>query len=101
MSLRRAVEKLGFRQKSYQRAFGVVGSPEYLAVLDLADYCAAWSGDTSGIDHDTLMQMVGRRQAFFRILNHLKLKQSEMEVVYKGAIMRAAERINSQFQGDE
>lgn len=101
MTLRRAIEKLGFRQKSYQRAFGIVGSPENLALLDLADYCCAWRGPPEGIGHDGLMQIAGRQQAFFRIFNHLKLKQTEMETVYKGAIIRAAERLNTEFKGDE
>lgn len=101
MSVRRALEKLGFRQRAYQSAFGMAGSPQYLAVVDLADYCAAWRGDYEGIDHNTLMQMAGRRQAFFRIFNHLKLTQPEIEIVYKGAIMRAAERLDQTTQGDE
>lgn len=99
MSLRRAVEMLGFRQQAYKSAFGVVGSPQYLALLDLADYCGAWRGDFDRIGHDMLMQMVGRRQAFFRMFNHLKLNQQEIETVYKGALLRAAERINPQ-EGD-
>ena len=99
MNYRRALEKLGFRQKSYKSAFGIVGSPQYIALIDLADYCGAWRGDHDGIAHDVLMQMVGRRQAYFRLFNHLKLSQPEMEIVYKGAILRAAERLNP--QGDE
>lgn len=101
MSLRRAIEKLGFRQKAYQTAFGIVGSPQYLALLDLADYCAAWRADFDGIGHDMLMQMHGRRQAFFRVFNHLKLNQNEIETVYKGALVRAAERLNPQNEGDQ
>lgn len=99
MSYRRALEKLGFRQKAYRSAFGVVGSPQYLALLDLADYCGAWRGDFDGVGHDMLMQMVGRRQAFFRIFNHLNMSTAEIETVYKGALLRAAERLNP--QGDE
>jgi hypothetical protein len=99
VSFRRAVEKLGFRQKAYKTAFGTIGSPQYLALLDLADYCAAWTGDVDGLSHDTLMQMSGRRQAYFRLFNHLNLNQTEIETVYKGALVRAAERLNP--QGDE
>ena len=94
MSLRKAIEKLGFRQKSYKMAFGVVGSPQYFALLDLADYCGAWVADPAGLSSDMLREMIGRRQAFFRIFNHLKLNQTEIETVYKGAIVRAAERLN-------
>src|SRR5665213_86135 len=97
MSLRQALEKLGVRQKSYKSAFGVVGSPQYFALLDLADYCGAWSGDSAGVNHDMVMQMVGRRQAFFRLFNHLKLNQAEIETVYKGAVVRAAERLNQKL----
>ena len=101
MSMRAAIEKLGLRQKSYKMAFGVVGSPQYFARLDLADFCAAWTGDPAGINHDMQMQMAGRRQVFFRIFNHLKLNQTEIETVYKGAVVRAAERLNSKFEGEE
>ena len=95
MSLRRAIEKLGIRQRAYKQAFGIVGSPQYLALLDMADYCGAWNGDSANMGHDMLMQMVGRRQAFFRIFNHLKLSQAEIETVYRGALLRAAERLGN------
>jgi hypothetical protein len=100
MNYRRAIEKLGFRQKAYKTAFGTVGSPQYLALLDLADYCAAWRGDSDNIGHDMVMQMTGRRQAFFRVFNHLNLNQTEIETVYKGALVRAAERLNVPIEGD-
>ena len=99
MSIRKAIEKLGFRKNAYTTAFGIVGSPQYFALLDLADYCCAWRGDMNGLNNDMLREMIGRRQAFFRIFNHLKLNQSEIETVYKGAVVRAAERLNPK-EGD-
>jgi len=96
MNLRRAIEKLGIRQKAYKSAFGVVGSPAYLALIDLADFCAAFQVDPFGLNHDGLMQMIGRRQAFFRVFNHLKLSPTELETVYRGAVLRAAERLADQ-----
>jgi hypothetical protein len=97
---RRATEKLGFRQKSYQQAFGVEGSPANLALVDLADYCGAFRSDLAGLTNEQLREMNGRRQAFFRVWTHLKLSPIEMELVCKQVLVRAASRLSQIEAGD-
>lgn len=97
MSYRELIEKLGFRQKAYQQAFGIEGSPAYLAIIDLADYCGAFRADVGPLTNDQLREMNGRRQAFFRIWQNLKFNQREMEIVSKGVLLRHAE--NGKAQG--
>jgi len=95
-----ALQKLGFRQRAYQSAFGE-GSPGHLVLVDLAAYANAFAPDTDGISHDMLMTMHGRRQMFFRIVNHLKLAPNEIEVVYRSVLMRTAARLQTTRGEDE
>lgn len=94
-----ALQKLGFRQKSYQSAFA--GSAMQLVLVDLAKYSHAFDADVMGQSHDNLLVMHGRRQMFFRILTHLKLSQAEMEHVYQPALVSAARRIQTTQGADE
>lgn len=96
MNYRELIEKLGFRQKAYQQAFGIEGSPPYLAIIDLAEYCGAFRADASNLTDAQLREMHGRRQAFFRIWQHLKFNQLQMEIICKGALLRAAEHGKAQ-----
>lgn len=100
MSYRRALEKLGFRQNAYKQAFGIEGSPAYLALVDLADFSAAFQDNPLDLTDAQLREMHGRRQAFFRIWKQLKLTPSEMEVVARGALLRAAQRLAQPEQGE-
>lgn len=95
-----ALEKLGFRQKAYQHAFGIEGSPAHLALVDLADYCGVFSDGFDDPKGERLLLMAGRRQAFFRIWTHLNLTNTEMEIVCKGALLRAASRLTSIETGE-
>lgn len=90
----RAREMLGFRQRSYQSVFSE-GAAGQLVLTDLAVFCRAFTGDIDGLDHNTLMTMHGRRQVFFRIIEHLKLSPIEIETVYRATLMRSAARINA------
>lgn len=96
---RKAVEKLGFRQAAYKQAFGIEGSPAYLAMIDLADYCHAFAADPLNLTDAQLREMNGRRQAFFRVWSNLKLAGPEMETLCRGALIRAAQRLQTE-QGD-
>jgi len=93
----RALELMGRSQRAYQRAFGIAGSPEHLAIVDLAHYCCAFEPDPMDLNDAGLREMHGRRQAFFRLWMNLKLSQQEMETVCKGTLMRRAqlERANA------
>lgn len=99
MNFHRAVEMLGFRQKSYQQAFS--GSSMHLVLVDLAKYSNAFNTELEHLTSDQLREMNGRRQIFFRILNHLKLSPSDLEQVYQPAIIHAARRIQTTGENDE
>lgn len=95
-----ALQKLGFRQHAYQAAFGE-GTPGHLTMVDLADYSHAFMPDTEGLSDGQLREMHGRRQMFFRITNHLKFAPSEIEAIYRSALLRAASRLQSNRGDDE
>jgi hypothetical protein len=95
---RTVAEKLGYRQKAYQSVFG--GSAMQMVLVDLAAYSKAFDADTDGLSHDALMAMHGRRQMFFRILNHMKLSPIEIEQVYRPALMQAAARLQRTHGAD-
>lgn len=95
-----ALQKLGFRQRAYQATFGE-GSPGHLTLVDLAVYAAAFVPDTEGLSAGQLREMHGRRQVFFRIYNHLKLAPTELEAVYRSALLRAASRLQSSQGAEE
>ena len=95
-----ALQKLGFRTRSYQQAFGE-GAPGHLVLVDLADYSRAFKPDAEGLNDGQIREMYGRRQMFFRIVNHLKLAPLEIEAVYRSALLRAASRLQSNRGDDE
>lgn len=91
---RKALEKLGFRQASYQKAFGIEGSQANLALVDLADFCGVFNDESQAILTDAeVRERHGMRRAFFRIWKHLNLNPVEMELVAKSALVRAAARL--------
>lgn len=97
----RAAQMLGLRQRSYQSVFGE-GGPAHSVLVDLAEYCGACNPDPDGIDRDKLMTMHGRRQAYFRIVNHLKLSPDEFEDVYRSVVLaRARSMAPPQTEGDQ
>lgn len=91
---RKALEKLGFRQASYQQAFGIEGSPANLALVDLADFCGVFNDESHAhLTDGEIRERHGMRRAFFRIWKHLNLNPVEMELVAKSALVRAAARL--------
>lgn len=89
---RRAVEKLGFRQKAYQQAFGISGSPANLALIDLGVACCAFTDDPLDLTDAQLREQHGMRRAFFRIWKNLNLSPQEMELVARQTLLRAVDR---------
>ncbi len=89
-----AVQKLGFRQQSYQQAFGIEGSPANLALIDLADFCGVFNDQSQATLTDAeVRERHGMRRAFFRIWKNLNLNPAEMELVARSALVRAAARL--------
>ena len=91
----RAVQKLGLRQRSYQQTFLSEGSPAVFVLRDLALFCGAFDADLTAKDHDAVLIMHGRRQAFFRIFKHVKLTPAELELVCRDALVHAAARLQT------
>lgn len=94
-----ALQKLGFRAQSYQSVFA--GSAMHLVMTDLAKFSGAFVTDPTGMTHDALMMMHGRRQMFFRIWNHLKLSPHELEEIARPALIAAAARLAPKETTDE
>jgi hypothetical protein len=95
-----AAQKLGFRQKAYRQTFAE-GSPANLVLVDLANFARAFDSDNADLDERALLRMSGRRDMFFRIIKHLKFSPSELEHIYRPAIMSAATRLQRSNPGDE
>ena len=87
-----ALQKLGFRQQAYRSTFAE-GSPAHLVLVDLAKFSRAFQADITGISNDVLREMHGRRQMFFRMTDHLKLTPQELELVYRNALVSAANKL--------
>lgn len=90
---------LGLRQQAYQSVFGE-GGPGHSVLVDLAEFCCAFKADADGIDKDKLLTMHGRRQVYFRILDHLKLSPMEIEAVYHDALLARARMVPSRGAED-
>lgn len=87
-----AIDKLRLRKREYQSAFGVPGTPGFDAMRDLARFCRAFGNDVVVGDHDRTLILAGRREAFWRIFQHLKLEPDELAVLYRATMIQ---------QGDE
>jgi len=94
-----AAQKLGFRQSAYRSAFPE-GSATHLVLVDLANYSRAFDADNDDLSDRGLIRMSGRRDMFFRIIKHLKLSPTELEDVYRPALLGAAARLQ-RTQGDD
>lgn len=95
-----AAQKLGFRQGAYRQTFGE-GSLLHLTLVDLANYSRAFDADNADLDDRQLVRMSGRRDVFFRIIKHLKLTPTELEQVYRPALINAAARLQRSNPGDD
>jgi hypothetical protein len=94
-----AAQKLGYRQSAYRSAFPE-GSATNLVLIDLAKHSRAFDEDVDGLSELAWARMVGRRDMFFRIVKHLKLSPTELEDVYRPALLGAAARLQ-RTQGDD
>ena len=74
--------KLRQRKRNYAAVFAH-GAPGYGAMVDLAQFCRAYGGDAVIGDHDRTLVLAGRREAFWRIVDHLNLQPEELVHVYR------------------
>ena len=85
-TFRELVDKLRFRKQHYQSAFSE-GAPGHYALVDLAQFCRAFGNEIAVGDHDRTLIMAGRREAFFRIYQHLHLEPHELVAVMRAAVL--------------
>lgn len=79
------LRKLVKRKQNYQQAFAV-GAPAHDALTDLAHFCRAFGYEAVPGDHDRTMILVGRREAFWRIMEHLHLEPEQLIQLYKSNV---------------
>jgi hypothetical protein len=76
------VDRLRDRKKAYQSTF-LPGTALHDCLADFAKFCGAFDSQDITPDRDLAMLMAGRRQAFFRIYEHLTLEPDELAVLYR------------------
>lgn len=83
-TMRQTLEYLGLRKQSYQSMFGKNSRVfENEALKDLAHFCRANdSAAVPGDDHRT-WALIGRREVWLRITQHLNLQPEELAALYK------------------
>ena len=91
-TLRELVEKLRLRKRQYQATFGVAGTAGHDALVDLARFCRAFQNEIVPGDHDRTLILAGRREAFFRIWEHLHLEPEEIVAVHRAAVIPQGEQ---------
>lgn len=85
MKLHQIIDRLRLRKRAYQAAFGAAGTPGFEAMKDLAKFCRAFEAGAVPGNHDATLIMAGRREAFFRIWQHLYLEPGQLAVLF-GAV---------------
>jgi hypothetical protein len=81
-SLSELIRKLAWRKRGYEQVFATNG-PGHDAMVDLARFCRAYGGEVIINNHDVTLVLVGRREAFFRILDHLHFEPHDLVELYK------------------
>ena len=86
-SLRDAIDYLRLRKKAYCLAFGSPGTPAHEMLVDLARYCRAFEAPFDA-DPQRAAYLAGRRDAFFRIYQHIKLEPEELAELYRATTIK-------------
>lgn len=90
-TFRELVDRLRVRKRQYQSAFSE-GAPGHEAMADLARFCRAFGNDIVPGDHDKTLIMAGRREAFWRIYQHLHLEPQQLVALYTAAVFPQQEQ---------
>lgn len=85
MAFEQALDFLRNRKKAYVSTFAP-GTPAFIALTDLAKFCRAFGNEVVPGDHDKTLILAGRREAFFRIYQHLNLEPNELAVLYRAVV---------------
>lgn len=75
------IDFLRQRKHAYMQAFAP-GAPGHDALVDLAKFCRAFGGDVLPGNHDLTMVLAGRREAYFRIIDHLHFQPQQLLELY-------------------
>lgn len=85
------LDKLRTRKHNYRSAFGA-GAPAQKALLDLGRFCRAYGGgEVIPGDHDRTLILAGRREAYFRILDHLHFEPDELAQLYRATKLQSGD----------
>lgn len=78
----KAVRYLADRKVSYQLTFQKDQPANVLVLEDLAKFCRAF--DTAAVpgDHDRTWALIGRREVWLRITQHLNLSAEQLFAIY-------------------
>ena len=84
------IDRLRPRKRQYQSLFSE-GAFGHEALVDLARFCRAFENEVVIGDHDRTLILAGRREAFFRIYQHLHLEPAELVALYRAAVIPQGE----------
>lgn len=89
--IEKAHDFLRKRKKAYVSTFQP-GTAAFTAYADLAKFCRAFSNEVVPGDHDKTLILAGRREAFFRIFQHLNLEPDELAALYRAVVLPEGEQ---------
>ena len=79
-----ALDLVRQRKKAYVAHF-LPGTAAHDAFVDLAKFCRAFGNEVVPGDHDKTLLLAGRREAFYRIYDHLNLEPEQLAALYRAA----------------
>lgn len=79
---REVTDQLRQLKHEYRQAFAP-GAPAHEALVDLGRWCDFAGNEAIIGNHDVMLILAGRRQAYCRILDHLGLEPDELFDLYK------------------
>lgn len=79
---RRTLDFLGERKRAYHLVFRLDQPADMEVLRDLAWFCRANESAAVPGDHDRTWALVGRREVFLRITQHLKLTPEQLFELY-------------------
>jgi len=83
-TMKETLEFLGLRKQNYQSMFGKNSRVfDNEALKDLARFCRANESAAVPGDHDRTWALIGRREVWLRIQQHLNLQPEELAALYK------------------
>lgn len=82
------LQRIGLRKKGYRAMFGPSGILTREELIDLAQFCRAFESTAVPGDRDLTWALIGRREVWLRIVQHLNLEPEELMALYRPAIVK-------------